>query len=69
MRFNYYNLGDAKFKSALAPQFGMWSIPWIWLPVCFIAYFIPKGWQAILNLYAAKSICLCCTALDAGVLR
>ena len=31
----------------LAPQFGMWSIPWIWLPLCFIAFFIPKGWQAI----------------------
>lgn len=47
---------------ALAPQFGMWSIPWIWLPVCFIAYFIPKGWQAILiytllNLFAYAVLC------------
>lgn len=32
---------------ALAPQIGMWSVPWLWLPLFFIAYFIPKGWQSI----------------------
>ena len=30
----------------LAPQLGLWSIPWIWCPLFFIAYFIPRGWQA-----------------------
>ena len=39
----------------LAPQFGMWSIPWIWLPLCFIAFFIPKGWQAI-AIYSALNV-------------
>lgn len=33
---------------SLAPQLGMWSIAWTWLPLCFIAFFIPKGWQSIL---------------------
>lgn len=42
---------------SLAPQLGMWSVPWIWLPVFFMAYFVPKGWQAIvffavLNIFA-----------------
>lgn len=32
---------------ALAPQLGMWVVPWLWLPFVFLAYFIPKGWQAI----------------------
>lgn len=46
----------------LAPQLGMWSIPWIWLPVCFIAYFIPRGWQSILiltvvNILAYSILC------------
>lgn len=31
----------------LAPQIGMWSAPWLYLPLVFIAYFIPKGWQAL----------------------
>ncbi|MFV5492362.1 hypothetical protein [Acinetobacter sp. ASP199] len=33
---------------SLAPQIGMWSVPWLYLPLVFIAYFIPKGWQALL---------------------
>ena len=50
------------FSPSLAPQLGMWSIPWIWLPLCFIAYFIPKGWQAIfifllLNALAYGALC------------
>ena len=32
---------------ALAPQVGMWSVPWLYLPLVFIAYFIPRGWQAV----------------------
>lgn len=46
----------------LAPQIGMWSVPWLWLPLCFIAYFIPKGWQSIaiftvLNVVAYSILC------------
>ena len=34
-------------EKTLAPQIGMWSVPWLYLPLVFIAYFIPKGWQAV----------------------
>ena len=37
---------QSEYRS-LAPQLGMWSIPWIWLPFFFVAYFIPRGWQSI----------------------
>ena len=37
---------QSEYRS-LAPQLGMWSIPWIWLPLFFVAYFIPRGWQSI----------------------
>lgn len=29
----------------LVAQVGMWSIPWIWMTMFFLAYFIPRGWQ------------------------
>ncbi len=29
-------------------QFAMWSIPWVWMFMFFIAYFIPKGWHSLL---------------------
>ncbi|NIE95053.1 hypothetical protein NDN11_08240 [Acinetobacter sp. C26M] len=41
-------LTKSSADTSLAPQLGMWSIPWIWLCVFFTAYFIPKGWQSIL---------------------
>lgn len=37
----------AYLDRALAPQLGMWTIAWAWCPLFFLAYFIPKGWQAI----------------------
>lgn len=39
--------GLNNLDKALAPQVGMWSVPWLYLPLVFIAYFIPKGWQAV----------------------
>ena len=39
--------GLQHLDKALAPQIGMWSVPWIYLPLVFITYFIPKGWQAV----------------------
>lgn len=41
--------GVNNLDKALAPQVGMWSVPWLYLPLIFIAYFIPKGWQALLT--------------------
>ena len=40
---------------SLAPQIGMWSVPWLYLPCVFMAYFIPKGWQAVL-IYGVLNI-------------
>lgn len=40
--------GLQHLDKALALQLGMWSVPWLYLPLVFIAYFIPKGWQAVL---------------------
>lgn len=39
--------GQDHLDKALAPQVGMWSVPWLYLPLVFVAYFIPKGWQAV----------------------
>lgn len=40
-------LSFTRMEAVLAPQMGMWAIPWIWCPLLFLAYFIPRGWQAI----------------------
>ena len=40
--------GISHLDKALAPQVGMWSVPWIYLPLVLLAYFIPKGWQSLL---------------------
>ncbi len=40
---------------AMVPQIGMWLIPWVWLPVFFLAYIIPKGWQALL-IYSVANV-------------
>lgn len=40
-------LSLAHVDRSLAPQLGMWTIAWVWSPLFFLAYFIPKGWQAI----------------------
>ncbi|ENX34071.1 hypothetical protein F889_02735 [Acinetobacter colistiniresistens] len=39
-------LSKSSADTSIAPQLGMWSIPWFWLFAFFIAYFIPKGWQS-----------------------
>ena len=48
-------LSKSNADTSIAPQLGMWSIPWIWLCVFFIAYFIPKGWQSFL-IYSIANI-------------
>ena len=47
--------GLHSLNKALAPQVGMWSLPWLYLPLVFIAYFIPKGWQALL-IYSVLNV-------------
>lgn len=48
-------IGREILEPNLAPQFSMWAIPWIWCPIFFLAYFIPKGWQAIV-LYSIANV-------------
>ncbi len=47
--------GIEHIERGVAPQLGMWSIPWIWCPLFFIAYFIPRGWQAFV-LYLVLNV-------------
>ncbi|MDH0030389.1 MULTISPECIES: hypothetical protein [unclassified Acinetobacter] len=43
-------------ERSLPGQLAMWSIPWVWLFVFFIAYFIPKGWQSLVIFSIANII-------------
>lgn len=36
-------------------QFAMWSIPWIWMSLFFLAYYFPKGWHS-LALYSLANL-------------
>lgn len=47
--------GFTNIDRALAPQLGMWAIAWSWCPLFFLAYFIPRGWQA-LTIYAVTAV-------------
>ncbi len=48
-------LSIGKMDAVLAPQMGMWAIPWVWCSLFFLAFFIPKGWQAIIS-YSVTSM-------------
>ena len=47
----------------LSPQLGMWTIPWVWMPMFFLAYIIPKGWQSVLIFSVANVIAFVCLFL------
>lgn len=51
--------GLGHVEKSLAPQLGLWTIAWVWMPLFFIAYFIPKGWQAILIFSLLNLIAYC----------
>ncbi|RYY79227.1 MAG: hypothetical protein EOO69_07370 [Moraxellaceae bacterium] len=51
---------------AVVPQLGMWSIPWVWLPLFFLAYFIPRGWQAMVIYSVANVLAYSCVFLLRG---
>lgn len=42
-------------ERSLPAQLAMWTIPWVWLFVFFIAYFIPKGWQSLV-IYSIANV-------------
>jgi hypothetical protein len=43
-------------ERSLPGQLAMWSVPWVWLFLFFIAYFIPKGWQSLIIFSIANLI-------------
>lgn len=43
-------------ERSLPGQLGMWTIPWVWLFMFFIAYFIPKGWQTVVIFTLANIV-------------
>lgn len=45
---------------SLVPQFGMWTIPWVWMILFFLAYLFPKGWQAVVTYSIANLIAYTC---------
>lgn len=47
--------GSEHLAKSLAPQIGMWSVPCTYLPLVCLAYFIPRGWQAVL-LYSVLNV-------------
>lgn len=47
-------------ERSLAPQIGMWTMPWVWMPMFFIAYIIPKGWQTLLIFALANIVAYLC---------
>lgn len=50
----------------LAPQLGMWTIPWVWMFMFFFAYLIPKGWQSMVIFAIANAIAYGCLILVRG---
>lgn len=47
----------------LIGQFGMWAIPWFWLPIFFATYFISTGNKAILFLCLSNAVAYLCLFL------
>ncbi|MFT4020592.1 MAG: hypothetical protein QM666_03630 [Acinetobacter sp.] len=61
-----YLVSQHFFKGNIAPQLAMWSVPWIWLPVFFSCYFLPRGWHAILIMIAVNIILYTCVVYLRG---
>ena len=43
-------LGQPYVEMDLLAQLGMWSIPWVWMPLMFLSYFFKNGKTAVLTL-------------------
>lgn len=50
----------------LAAQLGLWVTPWIALAMFFLAYFFPRGWQAILFYGLANLVAYTCLFVVRG---
>ncbi|QIO06141.1 hypothetical protein [Acinetobacter shaoyimingii] len=48
--------GKDYLELSLIRQFGMWTIPWLWMTIFFATYFIPKGKTALYIFVVANVI-------------
>lgn len=44
--------GRAFIRIEILAQFAMWSVPFIWLPIFFVSFYIAKGKTAVCALFA-----------------
>lgn len=47
-------LGLSSIDRSNLSQLSMWLIPWIWLFMFFLAYFLPKGWHSLMLFSVAN---------------
>lgn len=44
----------------LLVQLGMWSVPWVWMPIMFASYFFTTGQKALIYLSIANALAYSC---------
>lgn len=48
--------GQHYVELSLIKLAGMWAIPWLWMPIFFVTYYIPKGKTALCILVTVNVI-------------
>lgn len=59
-------LGQSYISMDLLAQLGMWSVPWVWMPIMFGTYFFVTGRQAMVYLFVANVLAYSCVFLIRG---
>ncbi|MDO7192353.1 hypothetical protein Q5M49_01445 [Acinetobacter nosocomialis] len=53
-------LGRPYVAMDLLVQLGMWSVPWVWMPIMFASYFFTTGQKALIDLSIANALAYSC---------
>jgi len=53
-------LGRPYVAMDLLVQLGMWSVPWVWMPIMFASYFFTTGQKALIYLSIANALAYSC---------
>ncbi|MFJ1519427.1 hypothetical protein ACG59Z_05970 [Acinetobacter sp. ABJ_C1_1] len=53
-------LGQPYVAMDLLVQVGMWSVPWVWMPIMFASYFFTTGRKALIYLLIANALAYSC---------
>ncbi|EXT38618.1 putative membrane protein [Acinetobacter sp. 25977_4] len=53
-------LGRPYVAMDLLVQLGMWSVPWVWMPIMFASYFFTTGQKALIYLSIAIALAYSC---------